>query len=533
MRIIILLLIALPTFLIAQNKATIVGTISNNTAEDIEFIIDKHYVGEPPSGDKMPVLKEKFTYSFSTEQPVWVKVRYNQKATKLYVEPNDSINLTIFDNNIDSIKLAGKGAANNQFWAAFEKEQFNVPDKNELKDKMKTSSIDAWEIFLFNKKRDFKKFFQENQTEYSISYNFEKYLKEAWDYYYLSNLMKYPIERAQTAATPLIQRVPEIMFDVIDEKEISKNEAIINPYYRDFLNYFVRYKAAEENSFNKFEDRTLWLRLKQRVAEKYFDQTPLQFVLADMLYDNGMEAKKSTAKNIFKTMRLVNPESGYHQIVEEKMGEWMANEDENEPKKTKEEILAEIEADREEMKATDGKFRLPDLEGNMVAIEDFAGKVIYLDVWASWCGPCIKQMPAAKALKEKLTPEQLEKIVFLYISIDDHESRWKGAIEKHGIKGTHLRSPGGWKSEVTKKFGIRGIPRFILFDKYGKVVALEAKRPSDETLYNDLVEMIEADGPDIEKPSKKDNKNKGDEKASPKKKKDKKKKKKKAKKDRT
>jgi len=531
MRVIILFFVCLPAFLTAQNKATIFGTINNNTAEDIEFIIDKHYIGEGPAGDKMPILKEKFTYTFSTEQPIWVKIRYNKKATKIYIEPNDSIEISILDNNIDSLLLKGKGAANNKFWAAFEKEQFNVPDNNALKTKLKTSSIDAWEIFLFDKKRAFKKFFEENQTEYNISYNFEKYLKQSWNYYYLSNLMKYPIEKAQTSANSTVQRVPEIMFDVINEKEISNNEAIINPYYRSFLNYFVRYKAAEENSFNKFEDRTLWLRLKQRVSEKYFDQTPLQYVLADMLYDNGTEAKKSTTKNIFKTMRLVDPESGYHQIVEEKIGEWLANEDSNEPKLTKEEILAEIEADREEMKANDGKFRLPDLEGNMVAIEDYVGKVIYLDVWASWCGPCIKQMPAAKALKEKLTPEQKEQIVFMYISIDDHESRWKGAIEKHNIKGVHLRSPGGWNSEVTKKFAIRGIPRFILIDKFGKVVALEAKRPSDETLYDELVEMINTVGPEISKPSKKDNKNEKSDKTSPKKKN--KKKKKKSKKDKT
>jgi len=534
MRVIILFLVSLPAFLLANDKATIFGTIDGNVVDDIEFVVDKHFIGEIPTGDKMPVLENKFTYSFSTEKPIWVKIRYNEKATKIFVEPNDSIELTILNNNIDSIQLNGKGADNNQFWNAFKNEQLNVPEKKELDDKLKTNSIDAWEIFLFDKKRAFKKFFNENQTEYNISYNFEQYLKDTWDYYYLSNLIKYPIERAQTSAIPLIQRIPEIMFDIIDENSISKNEAIANPHYREFLNYFVRYKAAEENQFNKFEDRTLWLRLKQRVAEKYFDQKPLQFVLADMLYDNGMEAKKSTTKNIFKTMRLVDPESGYHQIVEDKIGEWMAKEDENEPKLTKEEILAEIEADKEAMKANDGKFRLADVEGNMVAIEDFIGKVVYLDVWASWCGPCIKQMPAAKALKEKFTPEQKEQIVFLYISIDDHESRWKGAIEKHNIEGIHLHSPGGWNSTVTQKFGIRGIPRFILFDKYGKVVALEAKRPSDETLYDELVTMIEADGPDIEKPSKKENKKDDADKASPKKKSKKdKKKKKKRKKDRT
>jgi len=201
-------------------------------------------------------------------------------------------------------------------------------------------------------------------------------------------------------------------------------------------------------------------------------------------------------------MRLINPESGYAEIVEDKIGDWMNAEDEEGEKMSKDEILAEIEKDREKLKENDGKFRLADIEGNKVAIEDFIGKVIYLDVWASWCGPCIGQMPAAAALKEKFTPEEMEQIVFLYISIDDHETRWKGAIDKHKIKGKHLHSPGGWNSAVTQKFGIRSIPHFMLFNKNGELVNEKAKRPSDATLYDDIMALIGETGPAL--PSKKE-----------------------------
>jgi len=322
--------------------------------------------------------------------------------------------------------------------------------------------------------------------------------------------MAYPIERAQVSANKLVQRIPEIMFDVMDEETVLNSSAIIDPNYRSFLNYFIRYKAVEENAFNKFEDKTQWLRLQQRAAEKYLDTEPLQYALANLLMDHGTKAKRSTTRNIFKTMRYVDPESGYHNIVEQEIGEWMAKEEAEGEKMTKEEILAEIEKDREKLKEADGKFRLNDVEGNKIAIEDYIGKVVYVDVWASWCGPCI--------------------IVFMYISIDDHESRWKGAIEKHGIKGIHLHSPGGWNSAVTQKFSIRGIPRFMLFNKHGELVEQEAKRPSDETLYDDLLKLIAEPGPVISKEKTKDKKEEkvGKEKIKKKKKKDKKKRKKKS-----
>jgi len=511
MRFLIFIFGLLPAVLFAQEKVSLSGLVNNPIEGDIELVVDPHYIGEEPPADIIPVVDKQFTHAFSMDKAQWIKFRYNGQATKLYVEPGDSLEIKFDSEDLaGTLQLDGKGAANNQFWMAFTQETFNTPDSKELKNKMKDSSIDAWEIFLFNKKRAFKQFFEDNQTEYNISYDFEKYIKASWDYYYLNNLMAYPIERAQVSANKLVQRIPEIMFDVMKEETVLNPAAIIDPNYRSFLNYFIRYKAVEDNAFNKFEDKTQWLRLQQRAAEKYLDTEPLQYALANLLMDHGTAAKRSTTRNMFKTMRLVDPESGYHNIVEQQIGDWMEQEEEEGEKMTKEEILAEIEKDREKLKEQDGKFRLNDVEGNKIAIEDFIGKVVYLDVWASWCGPCIKQMPAAKALKEKFTPEEKEQIVFMYISIDDHESRWKGAIEKHGIKGVHLHSPGGWNSAVTKKFGIRGIPRFILFNKHGELVAEEAKRPSDETLYDDLVKLIGEPGPILSKEKKKDKKEKVD-----------------------
>lgn len=530
MRFLIFIYSLLPALLFAQDKVSLSGLVNGTIEDDIEIVVDPYYVGEEPTADIIPIVDGAFNQAFSLKKAQWIKLRYKGQATQLYVEPGDSMNLKFDAEDLTgTLQLKGKGATNNNFWMAFANETFSKPNANELKEKMKESSIDAWEIFLFNKKREFQQFFEDKQTEYNISYDFEKYIKSSWDYYYLNNLMAYPIERAQVSANKLVQRIPEIMFDVMDEETVLNSSAIIDPNYRSFLDYFIRYKAVEDNAFNKFEDKTQWLRLQQRAAEKYLDTEPLQYALANLLIDHGTEAKRSTTRNMFKTMRLVDPESGYHTIVEQQIGEWMAQEEAEGEKMTKEEILAEIEKDREKLKENDGSFRLNDVEGNKIAIEDYIGKVVYVDVWASWCGPCIKQMPAAKALKEKFTAEEKEQIVFMYISIDDHESRWKGAIEKHGIKGIHLHSPGGWNSAVTQKFSIRGIPRFLLFNKNGELVEPEAKRPSDETLYDDLLKLIAEPGPVKSKEKAKDKKDKSAKEKIKKNKKDKKKRKKKSK----
>jgi hypothetical protein len=89
-----------------------------------------------------------------------------------------------------------------------------------------------------------------------------------------------------------------------------------------------------------------------------------------------------------------------------------------------------------------------------------------------------------------MSKKELEKIVFLYISIDDNEEQWKKAIEQNALEGVHGLSKGGWGSQVCKFFNINSIPRYMILNKSGKVVEQDAKRPSDETLKDDLLKLM-------------------------------------------
>ena len=84
-------------------------------------------------------------------------------------------------------------------------------------------------------------------------------------------------------------------------------------------------------------------------------------------------------------------------------------------------------------------FTLNNPDGQPVSLSQFKGKVVLLDFWASWCGPCIADLETLRKIKEQVAAQP---VVFLNVSLDANEGAWKQAIAKHQIQGVHVRSDG-------------------------------------------------------------------------------------------
>ncbi|AUC21827.1 hypothetical protein BTO15_06795 [Polaribacter sejongensis] len=123
--------------------------------------------------------------------------------------------------------------------------------------------------------------------------------------------------------------------------------------------------------------------------------------------------------------------------------------------------------------------------GGTTSLDDLKGKYLYLDIWATWCGPCIAEIPSLKKLEKEYHGKNIE---FISISIDktkDHE-KWKKMIVDKELKGIQLFADNNWESKFVEEYMIKGIPRFILIDPQGNIVNANAPRPSDEKLVETL-----------------------------------------------
>ena len=119
---------------------------------------------------------------------------------------------------------------------------------------------------------------------------------------------------------------------------------------------------------------------------------------------------------------------------------------------------------------TPPEISLPNTSDSMVTLSSLKGKVVLIDFWASWCGPCRASNPSLVKLYAKYKNKGFE---ILGVSIDSKKSAWKQAIRHDKITYLQVNDTAGWNSVTAEKYGVEQIPTSFLLDKTGKVVAID------------------------------------------------------------
>jgi thiol-disulfide isomerase/thioredoxin len=398
-----------------------------------------------------------FVVKLEVDSPQYFQIWHGEETATIFLDGGYDLNLSLNTNEFDeSLKFEGKGSEANNYLM----EKFLLREQKLNYDQL--VEMDPSKFFQYIQK-------SENELNELLSTEVKKldYLPEAFmmhEHESITNdIIMYKImylsERGKVIGEVVKTSDENLKF--LTEYELSDSNFMQSPIYYSYRYYYIDYLSQlEQDKDSTLSDNQIGrLTALKRVYEKVFETTEevekkLVNDIEDVLEDFITNPEKNSEKELLMfVMKFENQD--YINKIEESLI-----------------TLKNIAPGK-----TAPDFTYPDVEGNMVSLSDFLGKYVYIDVWATWCGPCKHEIPFLKELDEKYKDRN---IVFMSVSIDRAEDKqdWIDMIIEKEMKGIQLFAGSG--APISDDYMIKYIPRFILVGPDGKIISNDASRPSDE-----------------------------------------------------
>ncbi|MDA3819170.1 MAG: TlpA disulfide reductase family protein [Candidatus Delongbacteria bacterium] len=399
-----------------------------------------------------------FIHCIETNKAAYIDIKLRRMQFTIYAHPGDTIHFTIdAGEHKNPVVFHGNDTNASEYLYALRTQKLTHPAFNEL---LRQDSVEKFMAGTENLHDTL--FFHLNQyASYFDDAYFISQEKSRIDYLIKHQKMVYSKYYAYMTGKPIPDSAA--YFSFITQTEIEDPQSLVLPEYLNYL----------ENAF------LLQLDNNPDTTSSYCDDIKYQLKSIRKKFDN-QDIKLALYNTILTGYAQYN---GFESLDSEYT--WLTTNMTNNNKRSKLETLHATWDKISKGKKAPG-FTYPDTSGDSISLSDFKGKPIYIDVWASWCGPCIREMPYMDSLHNEYKDKN---IVFLSVSVDENKNNWLNFLEKHTPAWDQLHT-GGWDCKLCNDYNIKAIPRFLLIDRNGKIISASAPRPSSDEIKPLLDEHI-------------------------------------------
>jgi len=415
-----------------------------------------------------------FSVSFESYTPTDVFLSYWSNFLVL-THPGDKIYVEFDDTHkerpdlLKTIKFSGDAAKTNQDVAIFQRMYYSNAIYYDFGAKTKATKeydLDKYKLYLDTLKQKSRKLYDKFVTDAAPNEETKNWALFNIEEDYYDALAFYPSEhrRANNLKTidwdvpasyyyPILKRLP------ITDTMLMSGYALINFIDRFHFKYVIS-KILDEEANKKYKSwygfmapSDIYDSLMVNGVIKYSpDKLMIQLALT-ALFSQKMENSEIA---LFEKYRKVVDEYIQEPFLKEPLMEmYLQTKKKVENPKIASDVL---------MKKMD-RSSIKQMIDNILSSNK--GKVIYLDCWATWCGPCISEMPNSKDLMKKMEGKE---VAFVYLCLDSEEKTWKASVSKNQISGQNYFLTGNQSNDLRKAFDVNAVPYYFLIDKNGTVV---------------------------------------------------------------
>jgi len=394
-----------------------------------------------------------FSSQFSIEEAGLYKFTHGRSFTLLYLTPGDNISLSVDASDYDnSMRFEGTGGKYCQYFAEKDilKNGFPLNDRE-----MYSLTEERFIVYTDSTKTVMESSLNDYCAANAVDHEkFKRLTQEDIKYSWLEQRGNFPSYHQHYTHNDTIT-FDDAYHDFFEQVDTEAPELLELASYQKVVKSYINRKTAlafEADSSLKELDNSFITEQFNQIKEHLNNQEVMNFLYASLISDHIKYSGVYRTENLIAEYKSNCTNQEYIENLERVMHKW--------------EGLAEGN--------NAPPFEFADTSGQMFSMADFKGKYIYLDVWATWCGPCKKEFPHLKKLEKEFEGKN---IVFVSVSVDNTSDPWVNMVGEKKLGGVQLWA-GGFKGDWTDAYKIKSIPRFILVDREGKLITASAPRPS-------------------------------------------------------
>jgi len=423
-----------------SNTVSITGKIANYDETVLKF---QDFMGKSEKIHEIEVKDETVSVNLPIDKPVIRMLTYGSTFKHIFLQPGETLDISFDASKIDSsFNYGGSLAIENAILDSLKRSQSKLDFNYVYTESLENASRYLDSLTVANKQTI------DNLTrEKIVATEFKKYAKALIEYN--SAYLKIMLGERK-------DEQPETYYDFLDQLSLENHDYLDITEYRLFLNGYIAMKSKER--LNKSDS------IKKQEPDALFNES--LHVIKEFKSDS------IRAYALFNAMNMKLQQDGlagfenYYAYFKEN------NRDPHYAEQLK------IVYDEKQLLAPGQPaplFTLEDVDGNMVSLNDFKGKYVYIDFWQTLCSRSARELPYLLNLYSDYKDENIE---FVSISVNEDENVWRDYVKENKNIGTSLRVPKSWDSETYKDYQVFGLPSFILIDTEGNIIDPNAAKPS-------------------------------------------------------